>query len=127
MYQVSKCAPQEALRDLDRVFKNFFEGRAEHPKFRSQKSGPNSFRLTGSIKVFRNSIQLPRIGRVRLKEKGYLPTEGAHILSVTVSERAGRWFVSLLVEEEVEVPANSGRLSGSMWGFPNWLHSAMEP
>jgi predicted nucleic acid-binding protein len=27
MYEVSKCAPQEALRDLDRAYKNFFEGR----------------------------------------------------------------------------------------------------
>ena len=112
MYQVSKCAPQESLRDLDQAFKNFFEGRAAYPQFRSRKSGTNNFRLTGSIKVFHDSIQLPRIGRVRLKEKGYLPTEGVHILSVTVSERAERWFVSLLVEEEIEVPVNSGPVVG---------------
>ncbi len=57
-------------------------------------------------------IQLPRIGRVRLKEKDYLPTRTRpykkgqptemgkpRLLSVTVSERAGRWFVSVPVEE----------------------------
>jgi len=112
MYAVSKCAPQEALRDLDRAFKNFFEGRAEYPKFRSRKRGIGGFRLTGSIRVFRDSVQLPRIGRVRLKEKGYLPTGGAHILSVTVSEKAGRWFVSIQVEEEIEVPINAGPVAG---------------
>jgi len=112
MYEVSKCAPQEALRDLDRAFKNFFEGRAEYPKFRSRKRGIGGFRLTGSIRVFRDSVQLPRIGRVRLKEKGYLPTGGAHILSVTVSEKAGRWFVSIQVEEEIEVPINAGPVAG---------------
>jgi putative transposase len=112
MYQVSKCAPQEALRDLERAFKNFFEGQAGYPQFQSRKHGTNSFRLTGSIKVFQDSIQLPRIGRFRLKEKGYLPTEGVHILSVTVSEKAGRWFVSLLVEEEIQVPANSSPVVG---------------
>jgi len=112
MYEVSKCAPQEALRDLDRAFKNFFEGRAGYPKFKSRKRGIGSFRLTGSIRVFQDSIQLPRIGRVRLKEKGYLPTEGAHILSATVSEKGGRWFVSLQVEEEIEVPVNTGPAVG---------------
>ncbi len=112
MYEVSKCAPQEALRDLDRAFKNFFEGRAKYPKFKSRKRGIGSFRLTGAIRVFHDSIQLPRIGRVRLKERGYIPTDGVHILSATVSERAGRWYVSVQVEEEIEVPINTGPLAG---------------
>ncbi|GAI27004.1 unnamed protein product, partial [marine sediment metagenome] len=112
MYEVSKCAPQEALRDLDRAYKNFFEGRAKYPKFRSRKRGIGSFRLTGSIAVFHDSVQLPRIGRVRLKEKGYLPTEGVHILSATASEKAGRWFVSVQVEEEIEALINVGPIVG---------------
>jgi putative transposase len=112
MYEVSKCAPQEALRDLDRAFKNFFEGRARYPRFRSRKRGIGSFRLTVSIKVFHGSVQLPRIGVVRLKEKGYLPTEGVHILSATISEKVGRWFVSVQVEKEVEVPINTGPIAG---------------
>ena len=112
MYEVSKCAPQEALRDLDKAFKNFFEGQAEYPKFKSRKRGIGGFRLTGSIKVSRDSIQLPRIGVVRLKEKGYLPADDIHVLSATVSERAGRWFVSLQVEEEIKVPDNAGPVVG---------------
>jgi len=39
-----------------------------------------------------------------LKERGYLPGGGVHILSATVSEKAGRWFVSLQVEMEVADP-----------------------
>jgi putative transposase len=45
------------------------------------------------------SIQLPRLGRLKLKEKGYLPTT-AKILSASVSEKAGRWFVSIQVEQD---------------------------
>lgn len=112
MYEVSKCAPQEALRDLDKAFKNFFERRAKYPKFRSRKRGVDSFRLTGSINVFHDSVQLPRIGKIRLKEKNYLPTEGVHILSATVSEKAGHWFVSIQVEEEIEVLINIGPVVG---------------
>ena len=98
MYESSKCAPQEALRDLDRAYRSFFEGRARFPRFHSRHRGPGSFRLTGSIRVRDRQIGLPRIGRVRLKEHGYLP-ETTPILSATVSERAGRWYVSVAVEE----------------------------
>jgi putative transposase len=118
MYEVSKCAPQEALRDLDRAYRNFFEGRARYPRFRSRRrGGAGGFRLTGSIRVFSGSVQLPRIGRVRLKEKDYLPTSGVHILSATVSERAGRWFVSVQVEEEIQVPRNAGPVAGVDMGI----------
>ena len=54
-----------------------------------------------------DAIQLPRLGRLRLKERGYLPVEGVHILSATVSERAGRWFVSVQVEKEIPDPQAS--------------------
>jgi putative transposase len=107
-YEVSKCAFQEALRDLDQAFKNFFDGlkgkrrpegtRVGFPRFKSKKKGLGGFRLTGSIKVLDGSIQLPRLGLIRLKEHGYIPSD-AKILSVTVSERAGRWFVSVLVDD----------------------------
>lgn len=69
---------------------------------RSHKIG--SFRLTGSIRVYEKSIQLPRLGLLRLKERGYLPENDVHILSATVSEKAGRWFVSLQIEIEIPAP-----------------------
>ncbi len=114
MYEVSKCAPQEALRDLDRAYKSFYrratlkkqgklKGKIGFPQFKKKSKGIGSFRLTGSIKVSEGSVQLPRIGRVRVHEHGYIPT-GAKILSATVSEQAGRWFVSIQVEEEREQP-----------------------
>lgn len=111
MYEVSKCAMQESLRDLQAAFKNFFEKRSGFPKFKSRNKGIGSFRLTGSIKVENNKIKLPRLGWLKLKEAGYIPTD-QHILSVTVSEQAGRWYVSLLVREEVEEQDNSGDVIG---------------
>lgn len=103
MYDSSKCAPQRALRDLDAAFRNFFQGRAEFPKFKSRKHGVGSFTLGMSIHINDNCIRLPRLGWIRLKEHGYLPKE-AHVNSATVSERAGRWFVALNVVEELEEP-----------------------
>jgi putative transposase len=119
MYEVSKCAPQEALRDLDQAFRHFFrriqKGKTPgFPKFKSRKQGYGSFRLTGNIRVFNNAIQLPRLGRLRLKEHGYLPTESehTHILSATVSVKAGRWFVSLQVQEEITIVEQTGPVAG---------------
>jgi putative transposase len=119
MYAVSKCAPQEALRNLDQAFAHFFRRvkekqagkkvKAGFPKYKSRKNGMGSFRLTGAIHVFEQAIQLPRLGRLRLKERGYLPVSGARILSATVSERAGRWFVSVQVELEIPDPSMAGK------------------
>jgi len=114
MYEVSKCAPQEALRDLDKAYANFFRRVREKqtgknvkvgfPRFKSKKHGLGGFRLTGAIHVQEKAIQLPRLGVLRLKERGYLPVRGIHILSATVSEKVGRWFVSLQVEMEIPDP-----------------------
>jgi putative transposase len=112
MYEVSKCAAQEALRDLDTAYKNFFrkaklkaqgryKGKLGFPKFKKKSKAIGSFRLTGSIKVFADAVQLPRLGRLRFHEQGYIQTD-AKILSATVSEQAGRWYVSVQVEEEQE-------------------------
>jgi putative transposase len=122
MYEVSKCAPQEALRNLDSAFAHYFrrahlkrQGKHKvkvgYPQPKTKKRGLGSFRLTGSIVVYTRAIQLPRLGRLRLKEPGYLPTS-AKILSATVSEHAGHWCVSVLVEEERVAPANTGPVVG---------------
>jgi len=116
MYEVSKAAPQESLRDLQKAFKNFFRGCKEgqkvgFPKFKSKNRGIGSFRLTGSVHVEDRRIKLPRLGWLRLKESGYIPQD-AHVLSVTVSEKAGHWFVSALVQEEIEPQESTGEVLG---------------
>lgn len=118
LYEVSKCAPQEALRDLDKAYQNFFRRvkngneAPSFPKFKSHKNGVGSFRLTGTIHVTETHVKLPRIGWLRLKEHGYIPTSGTHILSATVSETAGRWFVSIQCEEEIEDTVATGEPVG---------------
>lgn len=104
-YEVSKCAPQEALRNLDKAFDRFFKGLGEYPKFKSKKNGIGSFTITGgAMKVSSDHIQIPRIGNVRLKERDYIPVD-LEVKSITVSEKAGRWFVSVREKEETGEPA----------------------
>src|SRR5215475_8688860 len=67
MYEVSKCAPQEALRNLDSAFAHFFRrvrlkqqgklrGKLGYPQRKTRKRGPGSFRLTGAIVVVPGAI-----------------------------------------------------------------------
>ncbi|MGO8946345.1 MAG: RNA-guided endonuclease InsQ/TnpB family protein [Ktedonobacterales bacterium] len=123
MYDVSKCAPQEALRNLDNAFSHFFrrcalkkqgkwKGKLGYPRFKTKKKGLGSFRLTGCIVVVSDAVVLPRLGRLRLKERDYLLTGGVKVLCATVSEQAGHWYVSLQVEQEQAVPANAGPVVG---------------
>ncbi len=111
MYDVSKCAPQEALWDLQTAYSRFWRGLSSHPTFKSKRRSPKSFRVAGTVRVCHNFVKIPRLGRVRLKEKRYIP-ESVHVNSSTISERAGRWFVSIQGEEERSVPYNGGPLVG---------------
>lgn len=105
MYDVSKCAPQEALRDLDRAFSHFFRGikqgkKVGFPSFK-KKGCRDSFRLTGAIKIEGKTVQLPRLGKIKLKE---ISSVKGKILSATVTKEADRWYVSITVEEEMPTP-----------------------
>ncbi|GHO48969.1 RNA-guided endonuclease InsQ/TnpB family protein [Ktedonospora formicarum] len=126
MREVSKCAFQEALRDLDAAFKHFFrkcrlkkEGtwkdKCGYPRFKSRKKAIGGARFTGSIRVFPDAIQLPRLGVLRLKEHGYLPLN-VKISSATIHEQAGRWFVSICVHGDAEGEKDPQAATGDVIG-----------
>nr|WP_091088129.1 RNA-guided endonuclease TnpB family protein [Nonomuraea wenchangensis] len=101
--EVSSVPLQQALRHLQAAFANFFARRAKHPTFKSRKRSRASAEYTRSAFRWRD-------GRLTLAKMGApldivwsrpLP-EGAEPSTVTVSrDPAGRWFVSLLVEEKI--------------------------
>jgi putative transposase len=111
MYEVSKCAPQEALRDLQIAFDRFFKKTSGYPKFKSKHKSSNSFRLGGSFKVERNKIRLPRLGWIRLKESNYIPID-RRILSATLREEGNRWYCSVLVEENIQPLSKTDEVLG---------------
>jgi putative transposase len=101
LYEVSKCAPQEALRDLDRAYANWWRShkqgrRVGRPRFKKKGRCPERFRLTGAIRVEQDSVVLPRIGRVRTKEA--TGKFCGRILSATCRREADRRYVALTVE-----------------------------
>ena len=104
MYEVSKLAPQNALRDLDKAYKSFFKRNKQgvgKPKFKSKHNSKQSFRIDGTnIKVTHNYIKLPLISKIKLKEKGYIPTKDIKYLNATISKDIDRYYVSVAVSYE---------------------------
>lgn len=99
MLEVTKCAPQQAIKDLGKAFKNFWAGRAKYPQFR-KKGHHDSFYLSNDqFKVIDNQIKIPLLGWVRMTE--HLRFTGK-IMSATISKVADKWFVSIAVETEIQ-------------------------
>ena len=102
--ETSKCCGQESLRDLQIAFQRFFAKKSGYPKFK-KRGQRDSFRLTGSVYIASDYVQLPTLGKIRLKEKNYPILEGKCLLSqATVSRQCDRWYVSFLLPETVEDP-----------------------
>ena len=94
-YEVSKCAPQYALRHLRRAWDDCFNKSKKPPRFK-KKGKSDSFTLDGAITVEQNRIKVPRIGWLKTHER--LPCQGTKPKSVTISKRANKWFISFKLE-----------------------------
>jgi len=98
-YEVSKCAPQYALRHLADAFKGFFSKKRGFPRFK-KKGRIDSFTLDGAITIDHKKAKVPVIGWIKTYER--LP-QGIKPKSVTMSRTADRWFVSFKIEVEPTV------------------------
>ena len=94
MLEVTKCAPQQAIKDLGKAFKNFWAGRAKYPQFR-KKGHHDSFYLSNDqFKIIDNKIKIPNLGWVRMTENVRF---SGKIMSATISRIADKWFVSITI------------------------------
>lgn len=100
---VSSKSVKQSIINGDKAFRNFFKGKSKFPKFKKKnKSEAKMYFVKTDAKTIipceRHRVKIPTLGWVRLKEKGYIPTNRL-IKSGTVSIHAGRYYVSVLVEE----------------------------
>lgn len=103
---------QQALKDLELAYANFFAKRADFPRFKKKGNG-DSFRYPDpkQIKLERENgrIFLPKLGWIRYRNSRL--ALGA-LRNVTVSSKGGKWFVSVLMRREVEQPLPQGPSTG---------------
>jgi len=99
---VSQKSVKQSIMNADKAFKRFFKGQSKFPKFKKKnKSEVKMYFVKNDAKMLieceRHRIKIPTLGWVQLKEKGYIPTDKI-IKSGSVSKKAGRYYVSVLVE-----------------------------
>lgn len=102
--EVYSKAVKKSIEDGCTAFTKFFKHQSGFPKFKKKdKSDVKMYFIKNNpkdCKCERHRIRIPTLGWVRIKEKGYIPTtkDGGIIKSGTVSVKAGRYYVSVLVE-----------------------------
>lgn len=95
MLEVTKCAPQMAIKDLGKAFQNFFAKRTGYPKFK-KKGLHDSFTLSNDqTKICGKRLRIPNLGLVKMREE--LRFDGK-LLWVTVSRSGNDWCASVSVE-----------------------------
>lgn len=93
---VSKTAPQYAIKDLGNAFSKFFAKKAKYPTFH-KRGRCDSFRLDNGmgVKLTNSLLEVSKLGAVRVKEP--LRFNG-RVVQAVVSKEADRWFVSITVD-----------------------------
>ena len=106
---ISLCgskARKKILVNAQAALKNFFKGKSYFPRFK--RHGEDSIKLyfpknnKADWTIERHRVRVPTFGWLRLKECGYLPT-AVKISSGTISCRAGRYYVSVLVDRDEKI------------------------
>ena len=112
--EVSSKATKQAIMNGDKAFRDFFKGAKGFPRFKKKKNQdvkayfPKNNKTDWTIE--RHRVKIPTLGWVRLKEFGYIQTNSI-VKSGTVSQKADRYYVSILVEEtdiKISNPNNAG-------------------
>jgi putative transposase len=101
MWEVTKCAPQEAIIHLGAAFKAYGAGRSRHPRFKKRGVG-DSFKVTGThFRLDERRIYIAKLGWLRMTEAFRFPD--AKVMSVTISRRGDRWFASVTADVPARV------------------------
>ena len=102
--EVSSKSVKQSIMNADKAFKRFFKKQSGFPRFKKKsRSDVKMYFLRNNPNdcfCEKHRINIPTLGWVRLKEKGYIPTskQGYRIKSGTVSRKAGRYYVSVLID-----------------------------
>lgn len=97
-------------------FKRWFDAYPMNTKFRrprylSRKKDLMTFKTQGNVRIFDDFIEIPKLGKVKLYEKGYLPTGQKFFSNMTFSYDGNNWWVSFEVKED-EVRTSKAELKG---------------
>ena len=103
--EASSKSVKKSMENACTAFAGFFKKQSGFPRFKKKNTSDVKMYFVKTdaktvIPCERHRIKIPTLGWIRLKEKGYIPTtkQGYTIRSGTVSIKAGRYYVSVLID-----------------------------
>ena len=125
LQEPDKCALQNALKDLDAAYKNFFRsvksnGKVGFPQFKSKRNRRKSYRTNSNIVIFKDRVRLPKLGLVKCRISKEVR---GRILSATVSQNpSGKYFVALCCTDvEIDPLPCTGAVVGLDMGLKSFV------
>lgn len=107
---------QQSILHLDSAYKRFFKENKWFPKFH-KKQGRQSLTYPQGIKVFDNTIQIPKIWKVEYRKDRWFTGE---VKTCTVTKTpTNKYFISILVDDWKELPAKVE--SKEILGIDLWI------
>ena len=124
---VDKFSLQNSLKDLDKAYKNFFNGKG-YPKFKSKKDNRKSYRTNctnNNIEFLDKWIKVPKIGKLRIRDK--MKPQG-RIISATITQvPSGKYYISLCCTDvEVKKLGSTNKNVGIDLGIKNFAITSDE-
>ena len=126
--EVDSISLQQTLKDLDTAYQNFFrrikngEKEVGFPKFKTKKNPKQSYKtqnVNSNIKIKNNKIKLPKLGLVKFANSRCF---NGRITSCTISKtNTGKYFVSVLVEEEIQELSQNNNVIGFDLGVREYM------
>ena len=102
-------ARKKSIQNAEIAYKRFFKGQSKFPRFKKKNKSDIKLYFPKNNKtdwkVNRHRIMIPTLKNVRLKEYGYIPV-GAKIISGTVSKKADRYYVSVIIDTDFKQQEN---------------------
>ena len=124
LQEPDKCALQNALKDLDTAYKNFFRsvksgGKTGFPRFKSKRNRRKSYKTNSNIAISNSYVRLPKLGLVKCRISKEV---SGRILSATISQNpSGKYFVALCCTDvEIDPLPITGAVVGLDMGLKSF-------
>ena len=113
--EIDSCILRTTIEDLDKAFQNYFHKLSGYPKFKNyhskQSYRTNCIRSFYKEKMYQNikidlknkTIKLPKLEEIKINGYRNLEKFDKKIINATIIKEAGKYYVIVLVEEEIEL------------------------
>jgi putative transposase len=116
--EVNAQSLQSGVKNLDVAYQNFFKGRGKFPRFKSKKD-KNSFSVPQNGKLINNKLHIPKFknGIKCVVHRNVIGTTKSMTISLTPT---GKYFVSILTEQNYEPKSKTGKVIGIDLGLKDF-------